>query len=514
MELADLIVSSAEQDNPQQGPDPSLDPSGALDHHRNLWPLNSKVESGSLEDTDGSDRIRLRRVGESLTDAGFSVSGAERSSFVRGAQIGFSTYFDRSGSAGRIGVSIEQSIAEDALGVVQQALQSQGFGAVVTVDGEIVVLDQSEAEMVRYVEAGGATSSYGRVQKRELEPEEVLSWRNSIPGISPNEISAWMDRGCDVDQAIAWQEAGITHSYEADYWMKAGRTPDQAKDWRDAGVSVHAAAEWIRAGRTPAQAEKWVQVGLSSYGSVSAWENIGLDASKAAHYLRMRGCSEPSHVQLLLDNSVAIKDVEEMVKSSITVSDIIKIREWIGRYKIELPEAIEWAKLGPEFIGPGKRGRWHKAGFTPGMIKVWQAALGKRAITLDEVRALSATGYDPEAAKDWVSVHPDLARSELSSKWLEAGLSPKQASEWVSVSDHFVNYTLVSGWIEDGLGPEEARPWADAADKFQSPRLCSRPVVKDWLAADPRCSDPETVAQLMAFTEPQTLPRIVELLEK
>lgn len=508
MELADLIISSSDSEKDSgAGPDPSADPKGALAHHRSEWPLNQKVSDNQIEVPDGSDRIRLRKVIAALTDSGYSVSGAERSSHVRGAQISFSAYFDRSGSCPRVGVTVADEIS-DALGIIQQALQAQGFGAVVTMGGEIAVIDPGDDAMTRYNEAGGiAVSYYGRSTVM-VEPEELLVWRGQLPDITPNTIVSWQEAGCDLAQAVAWSAEDIDHPYEVKSWIATGRTPKQAKEWREAGLAVHSASHWIAAGRTPAEGEEWVSAGLTSYASAVAWEQDGFDADGAAPYLRLRGCSEPSDVQLLIDNKVSISDIAALADAGITTAEIRKVGEWTNKYKIEVPEAIEWAKLGGQFIGPGRRGRWHKAGYTPQEIELWQAAIGKRNITLDEVKALKASGYDPQAASDWADIHPDLARSEVSARWIESGLAPDEAEKWVSVNERFVDYRLVEGWMAAGLGPREAKPWAEA-----NPALCDYKIVDAWQQADPRCSDPKLVAKLMGLTNPGAFAEIVSLLD-
>jgi len=512
MELADLIISAGSQTN--EAPDPKVDPAAALDFHRDQWPLNSKVAEGTLATLEGSARLRLRRVASHLSESGFSVSGAERASSVRGAQISLSAYFDQTGDCGR--VDVEVTTVPDkalALGIIQEALQGQGFGALVTINQQITIIKSGSAKEVRYLEAGGTISSYyGQSKAIAMTGDEYLTWGCRIYGIQSDQIVSWKDLGCDADQAIIWAEAGARGSYEAKDWMGCGQSPSQAKAWRDANLPAHAAQHWITDGLTVADAKPWSEVGLVSRDQVRDWQAEGFDADTASPYLSLRGVSNPQQVRLLLDGKVSIINVERLAAAGISLQMISKIADWTARYKIELDEAIQWAALGAEFIGPGKRGRWHKAGYTPETIQIWQAALNKRQISLDEVRALRATGFDPQTAQDWAAIHSSLAASEMSSLWVQAGFSPDQAKPWVELSDGFTSFELVKSWLDEDLGVEDARSWAEAAEKFDRRSLLNHEIVRSWESADARCSNPELVAELSAITTPELLPKIIELL--
>lgn len=519
MDLAELIVSGSEnQEQPEI--DPITNPAEALDQHRKSWPLNQKVADGKIETPDGSDRIRLRRVGSKLTEMGYSVSGAEPSSYVRGAQVSFSTYFDRSGEAGAVGVSLSGPADNpESKAVIQEAMQSEGFGFIVTIHQNLSHLraDSHDQDSVRYAEAGGGSSRYGygmgsRSNQDKLSPEEFLVWSATLGGATDWEIHNWKERGLNAAEAKQWMDSGVRSAYEVQAWQKMGQDHVKAAEWRDAGVPVHSADGWISQGLSPADAELWAKIGIFEQKVVSEWQAEGITPVEAQKWTSIRGVSLPQDVKLLMEGKFSADDAKQLAQAKVTQKDLQKIEKWITNYKIELAEAIEWAKLGPGFIGPGKRGRWHKAGFTPEMIEVWQAALGKKTISLDEVKALKASGYDPEAAKEWVAVHPDLARSEASAQWIEAGFTPRQAEDWIEVDDNFVNYSLVKGWVEAGMKPEDAEPWAEVARAYNTNSLYQRDRVEEWLQADPRCADPDFTARMTRLTDPTSLPELVKLL--
>ena len=518
MDLAEIIISGNQQE--EQEIDLLNKPAEALDQHRKNWPLNQKVADDKLVTPDGSDRIRLRRVGDKLTAMGFSVSGAERSNSVSGAQISFSGYFDRSGEIGSPGVTLDAKVDDrDTKAIIQEALQTEGFNFIINLDERLVHLrpDSRNQDGVRYAEAGGGDSRNGYGWRRRnpdepLSPEELLRWKAILPDINDWQIHSWRDQGLEAADVKQWVDAGIHQSYEVQNWMRLPQTPDQAKQWRDAGISVSFAGDWITNGLSPADAQDWALIGLPDYDQVKEWKQIGFGASQAEDWVSIPGVTVPRQVAFLIDNKFTGKDAQQLHKAGIRRENLEKIEKWVANYKIELPEAVEWAKLGRDFIGPGKRGRWHKAGFTPETVKVWQAALGKQNISVDEVKALKVSGYDPEAAQEWIAVHPRLARSEISAAWIEAGLTPEQAEKWIELHEDYVDYHLVAEWLEAGLAPADAKPWAEAAEKHGASSLLQRSRVEEWLNADPRCQNPELTAKLSRLTSPSALPELAELL--
>ena len=507
MDLADILTTSEEE--PQQAPDSASDPAAALDFHRSRWPLNSKVAAGTVAAGEGSDRIRLRKVAATLSEQGFSVSGAEPASYVPGAKVSISAHFGSAGNASRPSVTLgDIADLEEALESVQNAFQRQGFAALVTMQDTIAFPSEYNEESARYVEAGG----YGGRFSGKISGEELLSWRAVISEVNEHDIEGWISIGVSAEKALQWIEAGARGSYEASRWMDAGQDCDGAKEWIAVGIGVWNSSEWVAAGLSPADAEVWVEVGVSDRASAAKWEAAGFDPDSARALLSIRGLHSPDQAKLLTDNNVPEDTISDLAAAKLNAADIEAVAEWVGRYKIELPEALEWASLGRTFIGPGKRGRWHKAGFTPQQVEVWQKVLGKQAISLDEVRALVATGHDPEAAEKWAKVNPALARGSVSQAWIDAGLGPDDAKKWVKASPEFVNYSLVKGWLDDGLDEKQAKKWAAAAAAFDQPSLCDRAVVKSWIEADRRCQDPEMTAKLMQVTSPELLPQIIELL--
>jgi hypothetical protein len=518
LDLAELLTGGGSQTKQlTEAPDAAADPQGAMDFFRAAHPMNDKVASDDLpECSEGSERIRLRRVIEQLGSSGLLVSGIEPASYQRKAQISFRGTFDRSGTFGNATASIADGPdKEQTTELVQGTLQGFGFAAVVTMEGTVEIIPAGgDAEKVAYVEVGGCRSyrSYRYNRNSQLAAVALLQWQSSIEDISESAIESWISDGYSIPQVQAWLAASVRSSYEAKMWDAMKQTPQQAAEWQQAGLVAYRVDGWLQAGKTPRQAGAWAEIGLSEYSAAEQWMKEKRPVSEAAKWSVICSGATPDDIRYLLDGGVTGEDAVQLREAGCSRTDLRKLEEWTTKYKIELDESLQWAKLGTDFIGPGKRGRWHKAGYSPQDITLWQKALGTRSITIDQVRAKLASGYDPQAAQEWADVHPSLASSRKSDAWIEAGMKPSDAKAWVTVSADFCDYDLVLSWTDAGKTVIEAKQWAQAAELHDQPSLCHFDVVSSWMAADERCADPELTAKLMKLVSPDDLAQLIELL--
>jgi len=518
LDLAELLTGGGSQtEQLTEAPDAAVDPQGAMDFFRAAHPMNEKVASGNLPDRpDDSERILLRRVIEQLGSAGLLVSGIEPASYQRNAQVSFSGSFDRSGTFGHATATVTDSPdKEQTTELVQGTLQGFGFAAIVTMDGGIQITpDSGDAEKVAYIEVGGYSGyrSYRYHNRKQMAAVVLLEWQSNIESISEGGIDDWITEGYSIQQTQAWLGAGVRSCYEAKLWDALQQDPAQAAVWLEAGLIAQRADGWLAAGKTARQAKVWAEIGLSEYALASEWMKEKFPVTEAAKWSRVAAGATPDTLRYLLDGGMTGDDAEQLKEAGCFRTELRKLEEWTTKYKIELPEALQWAKLGRDFIGPGKRGRWHKAGFTPEDITLWQKALGTRDISIDQVRAKLASGYDPQAAQEWADVHPSLASSRKSEAWIAAGMKPADAKEWVAINSDFCDYDLVLSWTDSGQDASQAKQWGMAAKTYDRPDLCHFDVVSSWMAADERCADPELTAKLMKLVSPDDLAQLIELL--
>jgi hypothetical protein len=519
MDIAELLTSDKAADTKTEtAPNPLTHPEQAIAHHRKQWPLNQKVVDGDLpEAPEGSDRVRLRRMAEQMAESGIAVSGSFTQGYTSGGNIQISCSFSGSGDMwsrnARITVLDSGAISKkEMLELMQQALHTWGFAAVGAMDETLTLSTPGDEEEVMWDEVGLRPGYIGHGVDKPT-PAKMLQYATALGATSSTMygVSDWATGTFTPEQSREWVDKGIRTYREATGWQAIRLDADGAKEWMDAGIHLNEAKFWKGAGYTPATAKPWADV-TRSYTQASEWIDGGYTPEQAAMWISFCGrglmMAVPSDVQILIDAKVRAKQLQRLADAGCNGAILEPLDKWVGRYKITLVEALEWAELGPEFIGPGKRGRWHKAGFTPEEIRKWQKALGHRGITLDEVKAKITVGFDPELGSDWVEIHPGFSDATMIATWTEAGLAPADAKPWTELSRSFCNYHLVKDWADAGLGVMDAKPWIDANSSFYS-----YPLVQSWEEADPRLKgNPEAVAELAKFTRPELVIKTLETL--
>lgn len=521
MDIAELLTSDKAADTKTEtAPNPLTHPEQAIAHHRKQWPLNQKVANGDLpEAPEGSDRVRLRRMAEQMAEAGIVVSGSFTNGYTSGGNIQISCSFSGSGDIwsnnARITVLDSGAISDkEMLELMQQALHTWGFSAVGAMDNTLTLTTPGDEEEVVWDEVGLRPGYLGHGVDKP-NPAQMLQYATALGATSSTMygVSDWAAGKFTPEQACEWVDKGIRTHREATGWKTIGLDADGAKEWMDAGIHLNEANLWKGAGYTPASAKPWTNV-TRSYTQASDWIDGGYTPEQAAMWISFCGrglmMAVPSDVQILIDAKVGAKQLQRLADAGCNGAILEPLDKWVSRYKITLTEALEWAELGPEFVGPGKRGRWNKAGFTPAEISKWQKALGYRAISLDEVKAKIAAGFDPEIGSDWVEIHSGFSDASMIATWTEAGLTPADAKAWTEISNSFCSYPRVKDWTDAGLSVADAKKWIDANHYFSSYSL-----VKDWEEADPRLEgNPQAAAEMAKFTNPAQVVKTLEALEQ
>jgi len=517
--VAELLVKAkSSEKSTGAAPDPQTDPEGALRHHRSLWPLNQKVADGDLpEKPEGSDRVRLRRAAEELTGCGVIMNGSFAQTHRQNGNLSMMAGFSGSGDlwSSHAKIVLDDSGTmepEEMLALTQKILQHWGFAAVVAINNSIILAKAGSESAAQWAETD-LSPRYGGSRPSKVTPAQMLQYDRTLTGLRVYGVEDWAASSFTPEQAKDWCEKKVTSPREAEMWVSLGLDSTKAREWLDARVSVSQAGGWLGEGYTPAKAAPWAAV-TADFSQAKAWIDAGYKPAGAEMWIRFCGRSvrnvTPDDVRLLIDGKVGAKQLARLSEAGCDGQIIAPLGKWVGRYKIELDEALQWAELGPEFIGPGKRGRWHKAGFTPKEIKVWQKALGRRAITLDQVQGKIAAGFDPSKGAEWTVVSPRFSDASLVSSWTEAGLTPDDARPWVALSESFCHFGIVEGWTQAGLGVKDAEKWVK-----ENPNFVRYSRVKEWEDTDPRLvGKPELAAELERMTRPDMVSRILETMKR
>jgi len=511
IDVAELLVKAkASEAVVDKGPDPAVDPDGALRYHRSLWPLNQKVADGDLPEIPaGSDRVRLRRAADELAECGLAMEGNFSQGYNPRANLNASCSFSGDGTlwSRRVSVSLADPgpmDEKDALSLAQKILHHWGFAMVASMDGTLILSNAGDETSVIWDETG-LRSPYGGTPG--CSPAQMLRYGAVLDDFAGYGISDWATSSYSPEQALEWCKVGVRSVREAKEWQMIGLSSKKAGEWVLAGIPFYQARDWIREGYSPADAKGWNDLTRSCSMSME-WITAGYTLGQTRMWMRF--ASKPEEIKFLEDEGVDENQLNRLYAAGCNHHTMSALRGWVGRYKITLAEALQWAELGNDFVGPGKRGRWHKAGFTAEEVGEWQKALGTPHITLEQVKSKIAAGFDPKQGVEWSSVHSGFSDAGMVETWTEAGLKPQDAKPWVSVSREFCDYDLVADWIDKGLTPKDAKPWVQAHRAF-----ANREVVDDWIEACPELADkPKVAARLYEIQDTEKLRLTIQLLKE
>lgn len=518
MDITELLTAKADSKQTETeavAPDPAVDPQGALDFHRALWPLNDKVAKGKLpEAPEGSERVRLRRLSEELAEGGVVFTGNFAAERVPDADVTMGGSFSGSGelwNGAWVTIHNPGPDARQMTEMIQQALQGWGFAAIVGMDGMLMISKAGDPEEVTWDECG-LRPGYTRYGATKPTPAQMLQYHTVLSKSKTRHVRSvadWAGSSYDPQQSLEWTEHGVSSPQEAKVWEGLGLDAAGAKLWLSAGISSDQAGKWMAGGYTLAQAKPWNDI-CRRYEQSKAWIDAGYNPAQAGMWIRFHHDLYPEKVKPLLDAKIGAKQLDRLSAAGCGGSDLEPLMRWVERYKIDLPEALRWAELGPEFIGPGKRGRWHKAGFSPDDIRVWQRALGGRRISVNDVQAKIEAGFDPKQGATWAAIHSRFSNPGLVAGWTKQGLTPDDAKPWIEISQYFCDYEIVAEWTAAGLGTADAKPWVEANENF-----VYRYKVEEWQKAHPALKDnPTAAAELSRITQPHNLVKILEVLRK
>ena len=418
------------------------------------FPLNKR--SFAVETKEGSDRVRLRKVLSQVEECGLSAQGAEPSQHRPDAQVQLRAEFARSGEIKNsyLQVKLEEGLDDEQIEAVQAALQSQGFKALTTAAGRIVVLGPKHQErLLEWYELGAGraseTVSLAQAQKwvaanTAFSDVQLLdSWHES--GFNLDVCCEWVsiDRLCPsltrVDKARPWIEAGVSAD-EACGWakisMRLSSYPD-AKEWRD-NLSLEDASWWIKA-----TSSGWDMC----YDKVADFAAQGVTA-RHIKKLEELGFDERS-----------TKGMMELLSCGLTVERI-----------------MEWALLGPTACCMGRVPSTFEArGLNPQNAKEWSALTVGRVPRAELVADWSAAGYKAQQAKEWIERNQDFWDFALVSQWLQAGKSLQEAEPWILISESAAKRR--DRGCREMLSYEWVNKWTSLGAPFDQPSSVERMVI-------------------------------------
>jgi hypothetical protein len=124
----------------------------------------------------------------------------------------------------------------------------------------------------------------------EEPPEDLTGWLRA--GYRRAEARRWRRWRFELEQAQAWQAAGVAEALSAAQWRTAGVTPSTVDRWRSAGIGPTEAVRWHEFGVDLASAVRLTAEGKPP-GSVEMLEEIGsrtyrpLSDAERAHQERL-----------------------------------------------------------------------------------------------------------------------------------------------------------------------------------------------------------------------------------
>ena len=442
----------------------SSDDGDLIAKHDETFPLNRELLKPRTRPS-GSQRVRLRRVIESLREKGVEVSGVEPSQKRPDATVRFSGQFDRYGTLHQqleVHIDANADFVPTAT-LVQAALQEQGFNALVEANQVVVLHDRqviSETDL--------AWAALGVLRDRDrsgLNPEDVEPWIAAHEAFRAlYAIHDWRDAGYTPHEAAQWVEVDAafrTFAY-ARKWIEADATPDDARPWLQASAGLYDytyVRRWVDAGLTPEHAAVWSRVpGFCTHlqGDIATarrFADAGFTCAKIAE---------------MCTTGWEAKDFEEAVKLIDAGADSRELREWIA--------------FGSKFV---------------------------RNHALSWVRARQK----PTDAKPWFELgYSNLVRWDHASKWMQMGIDPQEAARWANIHYRFENADLARTWMEAGLTHADAARWVkhNPSHWEADADFLNATVVRAWMNCHPACEDPAIASKL---ADANVTPKQVKLIQ-
>lgn len=152
-------------------------------------------------------------------------------------------------------------------------------------------------------------------RERNFTVEVRKLWGESF---TPDEASAWLERGLGFDEATEWKKRGVSIDVaarwfacddlevgagtrdEACAWINAGVedpelavlfmgldvTPPDAAPWASVGLEPRVLRSWIEADRSPEDVAKWTAVGVMHGECATAWDEEGCSPVDAEPWVK------------------------------------------------------------------------------------------------------------------------------------------------------------------------------------------------------------------------------------
>lgn len=346
---------------------------------------------------------------------------------------------------------------------------------------------------------------------QNLSLEEALIWQNL--GVTNTElIKGWKQRNLSPQMAVDWYNRGYL-PYEVDFFLKRNKSPEQADElisidekqtiraqkfppillsqiaeWKEYDFNFEEALIWLlNFWVKPDKAREWCERGFS-FPEVQSWLKISV--------------TQPITAKAWLDNGLSPTQVKQW-QQIVSNADPDWVKEMIDlkldpereqdRYLIEKmrpASAIFWQKLGFQwseikawlssgFVAYRKAARWREAGFSPSSAKAWRI---DDNIIPEKAREWSNIGLNSQNFASWYQVFQD---PQLARVWLEANFTASEAKAWNEIG-------LIS--------PKDAQSWIDRSISLDLANWALKNGISSrelsiWLASYPN-GDFETLNRL------------------
>lgn len=450
------------------------------DQLRDRFPLNARA--GKLPDGENniSDRVRLRHALSDMRQGlGLAVSGAEPSQYQQDSVAGLRAQFRQSGSIkGKLLVRVDSDLDDSQLEQIQGALQSHGFDALITEISTISVFNSSfhSIEDIEWLELGCTRIA-------ELDLEKARQWIRADSRFSDTDLlESWVASGVSLEAACQW----INQIDDSSHMLKRA---SRAAEWIQAGVSAKEAMQWERVSNAlvnfnlvgelrktmdPEEAKLWNAALHQQWrgDSLQAARDRGLTGDLLRSFIKLGFSAEPGQQTL---NSA---------------SDLV------GPL-MEADQALQWAKLGTDFIRRGGARTWKQHGITIQQAEQWYPLVEK----------YNLTDHSPNYSSKQVMA------------WIEAGSSPQQVEPWIILSGALWDLEKVTGWTEAGISPQQAKPWIEIADRFHRSsydhcdQMYTIQGMRSWTELGAPFDNPQVVERMIqAKVDPEQAMAVAEAL--
>lgn len=455
--------------------------SSILDELHRRFPLNRRAATISPFDYEDSERIRLRRALQALTEEGIRTEGVEPSQSQSQWHVRLVGNLAREGHL-KNGLKVRVTEREDypmplesILQTTQMILQGQGFPVIINRKDEVIIPRHEVTE--------------------DRLPWVELALSEPVEGMTAQEAERWVAASSRFE-----------YSHDIESWHKSGFTLEQAQEWmskttkddngetRFVWSGPSQVAEWAAAGYDVETATQWAEVGyrMSYLSYAKSWIDNGIGPREAGIWLALVGDGYNG----------GFGAAEKLKKAGINQTMARRLKQLgFTRKSHEILHTIERGMSAKQFM------EW--------------AEIGADNFSIHQVESWQSRGFSAEVIAEWFKMSREFNCSRSYSywsrfeEWIEAGLGVEDARPWVEIDPRFINYQVVQGWASLGLTPADAKPWLaiSPANGRHYADLSYVMNVMEWQDIHPCFCNPANVAMMLELEiTPNKAKAVIDIL--